>query len=74
MCGSTSFLLSKIISKFEENFHADSLLFDILQKYWHSNAAQHDTLRTLHLVKISSDRVGQDRCPYAYCIQDMNGW
>ena len=65
----TSLLLSTIWSKFEENFHVDSLLFDIPQKYWHSNTGQHGTLHTLHLDEISSSHIGKDVCMHtAYTI------
>jgi hypothetical protein len=35
--------------------------------------AQNNTLHMLHLDEISSDHTDQERCVYAYSIQNING-
>ena len=39
---------------------------------FHEYDARQDTLNTLHLDEISSDHKDQDKCPYAYAIQNIN--
>jgi hypothetical protein len=38
------------------------------------NTARHDTLHTLHLDEISSDRKDRDRRLYAQCTENINSW
>jgi hypothetical protein len=36
------------------------------------HTARHETLHKLHLIDISSDHTGRDRCLYAHSIQNVN--